>query len=79
MAPLPFQIMVCLHLESHSFDDDFQLQNRASYLAILGDIGHVANEQLFKFLEHQIQQYLIVFFVLGNHEPYHVLATSLRE
>ncbi|RHZ70201.1 hypothetical protein CDV55_107236 [Aspergillus turcosus] len=72
MAPVSFQIMSDLHLETHSSYDDFQFQNRASYLALLGDIGHVENEQLYKFLEHQIQRYLIVFFVFGNHEPYHM-------
>ncbi|KAF4156646.1 hypothetical protein CNMCM8927_007741 [Aspergillus lentulus] len=68
-----------LHLETHSSYDDFQFQNRASYLALLGDIGHVANEQLFIFLEYQIQRYLIVFFVLGNHEPYHMSLQTAKK
>ncbi|GFF25238.1 hypothetical protein IFM46972_01335 [Aspergillus udagawae] len=79
MAPLSFQIMSDLHLETHSSYGDFQFQNAAWYLALLGDIGHVANEQLFKFLEHQIQRYLIVFFVLGNHEPYHMSLQSAKK
>ncbi|GFF68152.1 hypothetical protein IFM47457_01964 [Aspergillus lentulus] len=79
MAPLSFQIMSDLHLETHSSYDDFQFQNRASYLALLGDIGHVANEQLFIFLEYQIQRYLIVFFVLGNHEPYHMSLQTAKK
>jgi hypothetical protein len=41
MAPVSFQILSDLHLEIHPSYDDFQFQNKASYLALLGDIGHV--------------------------------------
>ncbi|OJJ87811.1 uncharacterized protein ASPGLDRAFT_1505476 [Aspergillus glaucus CBS 516.65] len=41
-------------------------------LALLGDIGHVADPQLFTFLEDQLSHYSIVFYLLGNHDPYHM-------
>ncbi|QIX02419.1 hypothetical protein AMS68_007936 [Peltaster fructicola] len=43
------QIMSDLHLETHpSYDYDFP--QTAPHLALLGDIGHVVNEQLIQFL-----------------------------
>jgi hypothetical protein len=79
MAPVSFQILSDLHLETHPSYDDFQFQNKASYLALLGDIGHVGNEQLYKFLEDQIKRYMIVFFVFGNHEPYHMSLQTAKK
>ncbi|KAJ5793544.1 hypothetical protein N7457_000143 [Penicillium paradoxum] len=67
-----FQILSDLHLETHSSYGGFSFAQTASYLALLGDIGHVANNELFSFLEYQLSRYSIVFFLLGNHEPYHV-------
>jgi hypothetical protein len=52
--------------------DHFRLQQTASYLALLGDIGHVGDERLFAFLEKQLERYWVVYFLLGNHEPYHL-------
>ncbi|KAI9929876.1 hypothetical protein ASPWEDRAFT_23607 [Aspergillus wentii DTO 134E9] len=75
-----FQIMSDLHLETHSSYSDFQFTQTAQHLALLGDIGHVADDQLFTFLEHQIQRYLIVFFLFGNHEPWHMsMQTAKRK
>lgn len=59
-----------LHLETHPSYDHFDLQQTAPYLALLGDIGHVGDERLFNFLEKQLERYWVVYFLLGNHEPY---------
>lgn len=72
MAPVSFQIMSDLHLETHLSYSSFDFQQSAPYLALLGDIGHVANNQLFPFLETQCERYSIVFFLVGNHDPYHL-------
>ncbi|OIW34867.1 hypothetical protein CONLIGDRAFT_651140 [Coniochaeta ligniaria NRRL 30616] len=70
MPPVPFQILSDLHLETHP-SYDFPIKQTAPYLALLGDIGHVADDSLFGFLEKQLRRYWIVFFLLGNHEPTH--------
>ncbi|PKS12309.1 hypothetical protein jhhlp_001609 [Lomentospora prolificans] len=68
MAPVAFQIMSDLHLETHpTYDYDIKLT--APYLALLGDIGHVGDEGLYKFFEKLLKRYWVVFFLLGNHEP----------
>jgi hypothetical protein len=72
MASAVFQIMSDLHLETHPSYDHFKLQQTAPYPALLGDIGHVGDERLFAFLEKQLEWYWIVYFLLGNHEPYHL-------
>jgi hypothetical protein len=72
MAPSVFQIMSDLHLETHPSYDHFKLKQTAPYLALLGDIGHVEDERLFAFLEKQLERYWVVYFLLGNHEPYHL-------
>lgn len=66
-----FQIVSDLHLESPSAYDVFELSPQAPYLALLGDIGNVKDDGLFYFLETQLRQFRTVFFLLGNHEPYH--------
>ena len=66
------QIMSDLHLETHPSYSSFTFPQTAPYLALLGDIGHVADNQLFSFLESQLNRYSIVFFLLGNHDPYHL-------
>ena len=71
MAHVSIQIMSDLHLETHpSYDFDFP--KAAPHLALSGDIGHVGRDDLFKFLERQLLRYQTVFFLLGNHEPYHL-------
>ncbi|KZV86832.1 calcineurin-like phosphoesterase, partial [Exidia glandulosa HHB12029] len=73
------QIMSDLHLEFH-----FRTPPRGSAqgyhvfsppvcapnLALLGDIGLVAHEGLFIFLEAQLRRFKRVFYLLGNHEFY---------
>lgn len=68
--PLSFQIISDLHLESHPSYNHFEFKQTAPYLALLGDIGHVGNEQLFAFLERQARRYDIVFYLMGNNEAF---------
>jgi hypothetical protein len=72
MGPATFQILSDLHLETHPSYDDFEFEVTATNLALLGDIGHIADDQLFTFLERQMDRYRTVFYLLGNHEPYHM-------
>ncbi|KAK3325025.1 hypothetical protein B0H66DRAFT_615433 [Apodospora peruviana] len=65
----PFQILSDLHLETHPSYNHYQLKQAAPNLALLGDIDHVADDDLFLFLERQLHWYWNVFFLLGNHEP----------
>lgn len=77
MSPISFQILSDLHLETHP-SYDFRLTQTAPYLALLGDIGHVADDGLFGFLEKQLSRYWIVFYLLGNHEPCHTSWSSAK-
>lgn len=73
MSGIAFQIVSDLHLETPQIRPtygDFEIEPRAPHLALLGDIGNVCDERLFLFLEKQLRQFQIVFFLLGNHEPY---------
>ncbi|KAL4909781.1 hypothetical protein BDW74DRAFT_165166 [Aspergillus multicolor] len=65
-----FQILSDLHLENPRAYDVFDIPPRAPYLALLGDIGTVKDDELFTFLTLQLQRFEIVFILLGNHEPY---------
>ncbi|POS75143.1 calcineurin-like phosphoesterase [Diaporthe helianthi] len=69
MASTSFQILSDLHLETHS-SYNFPIKHTAQNLALLGDIGQVAHDGLFDFLERQLNRYWNVVFILGNHEPY---------
>lgn len=66
-----FQIMSDLHLEAPSAYDVFSIPPKAPYLVLLGDIGNVKDDGFLQFLEAQLLKFDIVFFLLGNHEPYH--------
>lgn len=62
-----------LHLETPKFlpmYNGIQINPRARHLALLGDIGIAADDNLFDFLTRQLCQFEIVFYVLGNHELY---------
>ena len=61
-----------LHLEIRSAYDNFIIPpNGATHLALLGDIGNAKDPGLFEFLSRQLLHFEVVFFLLGNHEPYH--------
>lgn len=67
------QVMSDLHLETPKFlpmYHEFQIEPRAKYLALLGDIGIAADDSLFDFLTRQLHRFEVIFYVLGNHEPY---------
>lgn len=75
MPQVHFQIMSDLHLETplaRPTYEDFAASfvPRSPYLALLGDIGYIRDARLFQFLERQLHLFQIVFFLLGNHEPY---------
>lgn len=68
-----FQIMSDLHLETplaRPSYEDFEIEPAAPFLALLGDTGCVSDDLLFSFLESQLHLFEVVFFLLGNHEPY---------
>lgn len=72
-SPITLQILSDLHLETPQFlpmYSEFSIRPRSIYLALLGDIGIASDERLFEFLTRQLQQFEVVFYVLGNHEPY---------
>lgn len=68
---MALQILSDLHLETPASYDLFKIPVQAPYLALLGDIGNVKDDGLFNFIEAQLQEFQIVFFLLGNHEPYY--------
>ena len=71
MSLVKIQIMSDLHLETHpSYDFDFP--QTAPNLGLLGDIGHAGCDGLFTFLERQLWRYKAVFYLFGNHEPFHL-------
>lgn len=61
-----------LHLETHPSYSSFTFPQTAPYLALLGYIGHIANNQFFSFLESQLSRCSAAFFLLGSHGPYHL-------
>lgn len=73
MSSIEIQIMSDVHLETPlilPYYSIFKIKPSSRYLALLGDIGYVSDDRLFTFLTYQLQQFQIVFFLLGNHEPY---------
>lgn len=64
------QILSDLHLENPSAYNVFDISPHAPYLALLGDIGVVVDAGLFTFIRTQLAQFQVVFFLLGNHEPW---------
>jgi hypothetical protein len=65
------QILSDLHLEAPVAYDVFEITLTAEYLALLGDIGYTKDVGLIDFLRKHLVKFEIIFFVLGNHEPYH--------
>ncbi|PGH19836.1 hypothetical protein AJ80_03753 [Polytolypa hystricis UAMH7299] len=70
MAETKFQILSDLHLETPAAYDIFTINPKAPYLALLGDIGYVKDKGFLDFLRQQLQNFQIVFLLLGNHEPF---------
>ncbi|KAF2811117.1 putative calcineurin-like phosphoesterase [Mytilinidion resinicola] len=85
-SPVQLQLMSDLHLETpvtRPTYSDFFITPQCPNLALLGDIGNVVDNRLLDFLQIQVQHFEIVFFLLGNHEPYDssfpVVIQRLRE
>ena len=55
------------------------IEPQCACLALLGDIGNVSDPWLFAFLDRQLQQFEIVFYLLGNHEPYGTTFAGAKE
>jgi len=65
MSQVPLQILSDLHLETPATlptYSSFTIEPKAPYLALLDDIGHVADDRLFGFLTVQLRQFKIVFY-----------------
>lgn len=77
---MKIQLMSDLHLEierGDEFDyDKFEITPAAPTLALLGDIGLVADPRLFPFLRKQLQSFETLLYVLGNHESYRMRYVS---
>ncbi|KAL7622036.1 hypothetical protein AAE478_007537 [Parahypoxylon ruwenzoriense] len=75
------QILSDLHLEAPKGYDIFEIPPRASYLALLGDIGFLSRDldEYSNFLLVQLRQFKVVFLILGNHEPYHSTWSKVKE
>ncbi|EKG16434.1 Metallo-dependent phosphatase [Macrophomina phaseolina MS6] len=69
--PSSIQILSDLHLENPPAYDVFDVTPVAPHLALVGDIGDAEDDRLYAFLRRQLEQFQMVFFLLGNHEPYH--------
>lgn len=81
MCSVQFQIMSDLHLETPEVRptyEAFKVQSQHQHLVLLGDIGNVSDPRLFDFLEEQLQHFKIVFYLLGNHEPYGMTFPTAR-
>ncbi|KAK4242189.1 Metallo-dependent phosphatase-like protein [Achaetomium macrosporum] len=70
---MAIQVLSDLHLEAPKAYDVFEIEPKAPYLALLGDIGNVAAHEhdYLGFLTRQLRQFRAVIFVPGNHEAYH--------
>lgn len=67
------QVLSDLHLESPKSYDLFEIEPKAPYLALLGDIGNIEKDKsdCLAFLKKLLKQFAAVLFVPGNHEAYH--------
>lgn len=67
------QVLSDLHLESPKSYDLFEIEAKAPYLALLGDVGNIEKHKsdCLAFLTKQLMHFSAVLFVPGNHEAYH--------
>ncbi|TDZ53110.1 Uncharacterized protein CTRI78_v007187 [Colletotrichum trifolii] len=70
---MTIQIVSDLHLEAPKAYDIFNITPKAPILALLGDIGNVAQHKpdILAFLTRHLTTFRTVLFVPGNHEAYH--------
>ncbi|KAL4821977.1 Metallo-dependent phosphatase-like protein [Aspergillus spinulosporus] len=78
MADARLQILSDLHLESPAAYDIYDINPKAPFLALLGDVGYVRDNGFFAFLRKQLAIFRVVFLVLGNHEAYHSSWTETK-
>ncbi|KAF4773834.1 calcineurin-like phosphoesterase [Colletotrichum scovillei] len=64
-----FQILSDLHLEHNNYSN-YRIVPTAPYLALIGDIGCVKDPGYIGFIRGLLDQFRVVFYVFGNHEPY---------
>ena len=69
-AYVNFQLVSDLHLDFGSEYDTFEISPCVQYLGLLGDIGLTVEAKFFTFLDGQLSNFKVVFFVFGNHESY---------
>jgi predicted phosphodiesterase len=66
-----FQVLSDLHLEVGQQYDTYQIPARAPHLILAGDIGRLQDyDGYLTFLTRHVDQFLLIFLVLGNHEFY---------
>jgi hypothetical protein len=73
MVHFQFQILSDLNLETpkaRPSSVEYRIQRQCPRLALLRDIGNVLDPRLVGFLDRQLQQFEVVFYLSGNHEPY---------
>ena len=58
--------------------ETFRITPKSDILALLGDIGTLNEDRLFRFLRQQTLQFSRVLYVPGNHEFYHQLRKDIK-
>lgn len=82
MSSINFQLVSDLHLETPQARptyEEFKIQPKCQHLALLGDIGNVGDDRFFNFLEETLRSFEIVFYLLGNHEPFGTTRSAAQE
>lgn len=73
------QLLSDLHLEVPKSYDVFEITPTAPYLALIGDIGCIKDDDYFPFIERHLPRFKTVFLLLGNHEPHHSNWAAVKE
>jgi 3',5'-cyclic AMP phosphodiesterase CpdA len=72
---ISIHLLIDLHLEIDLGEgpdyEHFRITPKADILALLGDIGTLNEDRLFRFLRQQTSQFSKVLYLPGNHEFYH--------
>jgi len=78
MAPVQFQILTDLHLETHPSLTTLSSSNPPPTSPCLATLATPETIAFFAFLEKQVKRYWAVFFLIGNHEPYHLTLPAAK-